>query len=146
MPGTLLSASQINSFSPYDFPGGSVGKESACDAGDSDSVTVSSAWHGDGLCQSDFKKDTDQFPGDHTTKWNAVIKNNIHEHYSKPTVFPHTQTGKLWTTVSERGFPGRTCGKEPTCQCKRHKRSKFDPWVRKIPLEKEMATHFSILA
>ena len=22
----------------------------------------------------------------------------------------------------------------------------FDPWVRKIPLEEEMATHFSILA
>ena len=100
-PGTLLSASQINSFSPYDLPGGSVGKESACNAGDSDSVTVSSAWHGDGLCQSDFKKFTDQFPRDHTTKWNAVIKNNIHEHYGKPTVFPRTQTGKLRTTVSE---------------------------------------------
>ena len=29
-------------------------------------------------------------------------------------------------------FPGGTSGKEPTCQCRRHKRS-FDPWVRKIP-------------
>ena len=27
------------------------------------------------------------------------------------------------------GFPGRSAGKEPTCECKRHG---FDPWVRKI--------------
>ena len=26
-----------------------------------------------------------------------------------------------------------TNGKEPACQCKRHKRCGFDPWVRKIP-------------
>ena len=31
------------------------------------------------------------------------------------------------------GFPGGTSGKEPTCQCRRHKRCKFSPWVRKIP-------------
>ena len=24
-------------------------------------------------------------------------------------------------------------GKEPTCQCRRHRRRGFDPWVRKIP-------------
>ena len=24
-------------------------------------------------------------------------------------------------------------GKEPVCQCRRHKRCRFDPWVRKIP-------------
>ena len=28
---------------------------------------------------------------------------------------------------------GGTSGKEPTCQCRRHKRCRFDPWVRKIP-------------
>ena len=37
-------------------------------------------------------------------------------------------------------------GKEPTCQCRRHKRQGFDPWVRKILLEEEMAIHSSILA
>ena len=31
------------------------------------------------------------------------------------------------------GFPGAASGKEPTCQFKRHKRHRFDPWVRKIP-------------
>ena len=29
-----------------------------------------------------------------------------------------------------------TSGKEPTCQCRRHKRREFDPWVRKIPGER----------
>ena len=31
------------------------------------------------------------------------------------------------------GFPGGSSGKEPACQFRRHKRSGFDPWVRKIP-------------
>ena len=26
-----------------------------------------------------------------------------------------------------------TSGKEPTCQCRRHKRPEFDPWVKKMP-------------
>ena len=30
-------------------------------------------------------------------------------------------------------FPGGASGKEPACQCRRHKRFRFDPWVRKIP-------------
>ena len=29
-------------------------------------------------------------------------------------------------------FPGVTSGKEPTCQCRRHRRCGFSPWVRKI--------------
>ena len=31
------------------------------------------------------------------------------------------------------GLPGGTCGREPTCQCRRLKRCRFDPWVGKIP-------------
>ena len=31
------------------------------------------------------------------------------------------------------GFPGAVSGTEPTCQCRRHKRCRSDPWVRKIP-------------
>ena len=30
-------------------------------------------------------------------------------------------------------FPGGASGKEPVCQCRRHKRCEFDSWVRKIP-------------
>ena len=28
---------------------------------------------------------------------------------------------------------GGASGKEPSCQCRRRKRCRFDPWVRKIP-------------
>ena len=31
------------------------------------------------------------------------------------------------------GFPGGASGKEPTCQYRRCKRRRIDPWVRKIP-------------
>ena len=41
------------------------------------------------------------------------------------------------------GFPGGSSGKEPTCQCRRLRRCRFDPWVGEDPLEK--VTHSSIL-
>ena len=31
------------------------------------------------------------------------------------------------------GFPGGASGKESACQCRRHKRCGFNPWVGKIP-------------
>ena len=31
------------------------------------------------------------------------------------------------------GFPGGASGKEPSCQCTRHKRHEFSPWAGKIP-------------
>ena len=31
------------------------------------------------------------------------------------------------------GFPGGASGKEPGCQCRRHKRCGFNPWLGKIP-------------
>ena len=31
------------------------------------------------------------------------------------------------------GFPGGTSDKEPACQCRRHKKWGFDPWVGKTP-------------
>ena len=51
----------------------------------------------------------------------------------------------LWNKLSpssEMGFPGGAIGKEFTCQCRRHKRHGFDPWVRK----EGTATHSRILA
>ena len=35
--------------------------------------------------------------------------------------------------VVSLGFPGGASGKEPTCQCRRHKRPGFDLWVGTIP-------------
>ena len=40
-------------------------------------------------------------------------------------------------------LPWLLSGKESACQCRR---CGFDPWIKKIPLEKKMATHSSILA
>ena len=34
---------------------------------------------------------------------------------------------------SASAFPGGASGKEPACQCRRHKSLRFDPWVGKIP-------------
>ena len=31
------------------------------------------------------------------------------------------------------GFPGGTSNKESACQCRRHKRAGFGPWVGEIP-------------
>ena len=33
-------------------------------------------------------------------------------------------------------FPGGTSGKDPTCQCRRHKRRGFNPWVREMAWRK----------
>ena len=35
------------------------------------------------------------------------------------------------------GFLGGISGKEPACQCRIHKRRRFDPWVGKIPWRRE---------
>ena len=39
-----------------------------------------------------------------------------------------------------------TSGKEPTCQCRRHKKMQVQSLGRENPLEEGMATHSSILA
>ena len=44
-----------------------------------------------------------------------------------------SSTRKSFGTQPSLGFPGDASGKEPTCQCRRHKRHRFDPWVGKIP-------------
>ena len=31
------------------------------------------------------------------------------------------------------GFPGGTNSKEPTCQCRRKKRSRLNPWLERFP-------------
>ena len=44
--------------------------------------------------------------------------------------FHHKLLGGLKTRV--RGLPRRCSGKESTCQCRRHERHGFDPWVGMI--------------
>ena len=47
-----------------------------------------------------------------------------------------------WTGINPRWLRG----KESTSQFRSRRRCRFNPWVGKIPLEQEMATHSSILA
>ena len=42
----------------------------------------------------------------------------------------------LLITGHFRGLQGGTSGKEPACQCRKHKRCGFDPWVGKISGER----------
>ena len=39
----------------------------------------------------------------------------------------------MYACITELGFPGGANGKQPACQCRRHKRLGFNPWVRKNP-------------
>ena len=48
--------------------------------------------------------------------------------------------------VTSLGFPGGASGEESACQCRWHKRCRFDLLSREDPLEEGMATHSSILA
>ena len=43
-------------------------------------------------------------------------------------------SSEFWVSM---GFPGDTSGKEPTCQCRRHKRCRCNPWVERIPWRRE---------
>ena len=45
----------------------------------------------------------------------------------------------------ETGFPDGTSGKDPACQCRRHERHGFDPWVGKIPLRRAWQAILGIL-
>ena len=44
--------------------------------------------------------------------------------------------------MRDTGFPGGSMVKNLPAK----QETRFNPWIRKIPLEKEMATHHSILA
>ena len=46
------------------------------------------------------------------------------------------RVGHDWSDLAAMlslSFLGGARGKEPTCQCRRHKGHRFNPWVRKIP-------------
>ena len=49
-------------------------------------------------------------------------KVNWYSHLRKPAV-----------STRPEGFPGGSGVKNSPCQCRRHKRRGFDPWVKKIP-------------
>ena len=46
---------------------------------------------------------------------------------------PECEVPKWTKSCLNLGFPGGASGKESACQCRRYKRQRFYPWVRKIP-------------
>ena len=50
-----------------------------------------------------------------------------------PTSGPGASTAVLMMSIQVLGLPRWLSGKESACQCRRHRRRRFDPWVRKIP-------------
>ena len=50
---------------------------------------------------------------------------SVHRRWERGLVF-------RYPCLPSRGFPDGSSSKEPACQCKRHKRCGFNPWVGKI--------------
>ena len=74
-----------------------------------------------------------------------IIFNKVKGKRRERKVFKHPRVQTIILRLISRllRFPPWLSGKESACQCKRHR---FNPWIRKIPPEKEMTTHSSILA
>ena len=73
----------------------------------------------------------------------SSLQSNLSHHSSSCWITTcYSWTPLLSSTFSEvdfpfishnKGFPASASGKEPVCQCRRHKRCSFDPWIWKIP-------------
>ena len=101
------------------FPSGSVGKESACNAGDLGSIP--------GLGRSPGE-------GNGNPLQCSCLENSIDRGARQATVhgIAVTHNWETFTFHSQLGFPGSASGKESTCQCRRSKRRGFDPWTGMI--------------
>ena len=101
------------------FPSSSAGKESACNAGDPDSIP--------GLGRSPGKGNS--YPLQYSGLENSM------DYSCKES----DTTERLWkkNCITKMGFPGGASVKEPTCQCKRCKWYRFNLWVGQIPWRRE---------
>ena len=108
-----------------DFPGGVDGKVAAYNVGDPGSIP--------GLGRSPGEGNGNPFQCSCLEKshgWRNLVGYSLLGCKELDTTeWLHFQ---FLSWLSE-GFPGGTNGKEPACQCWRHKRHGFHHWVRKIP-------------
>ena len=101
------------------FPGGTSGRESACQCKTRDSVSTP----GLGRCPE----------GGHGHLLQcSCLEDPVDREAWQATIHRVTQS---WTGLKRlgTGLPRWRSGKESACQCRRLKRRRFDPWVRKIP-------------
>ena len=79
-----------------------------------------------------------------SSPWGVIMKTCQDEaevpwKWVRNTSFSLAMKTQEWAEISRYrspysvGFPGGTTGQEPACQCRRHKRYRFNPWVGKIP-------------
>ena len=103
---------------------GSVGKESACNAGDLSLSPGSGRSPGKG----------NSYPLQY-----SCLVNSMDRRAWWTTAHEGTESDPTWRLTASAFFPHflripRWCsGKESTLQCRRCKRCEFDPWVEKIP-------------
>ena len=57
----------------------------------------------------------------------------ITHHLRVKSVFCSAIISSIWTLCQTQGFPDCASGKETACQCRRHKRCRFNSWIRNIP-------------
>ena len=86
-------------------------------------------------CDSWGHKESDTTERLNWTELNWMLWNLADNHagYSLTFEFQINKKYIFSISISQLDFPGGASGKEPTGQCRRHKRRGFDPWVRKIP-------------
>ena len=68
------------------------------------------------------------------TKWGVGERNGKEQGFRRHTVIKrYMPPGKEFAVYSTGGFPRWNSGRESACQCRRCKRYRLNPWVRKIP-------------
>ena len=110
-------------------------------------VAVSPPWpaSGSGLPLETSAGGFPKFPGCLRAQWAPclpqLLSANCHVHPSSYLlilticflIICTVWDNSLRVILISLGFPGGASGKDPTCQCRRHKKCGFDPLVGKIP-------------
>ena len=68
----------------------------------------------------------------YTTLW-ILWWQDQYTSYTRSLLIQKKRQALIQVIAISEGFPGGTSGEEPTYQCRRYNRCRFDPWIRKIP-------------
>ena len=93
-----------------------------------------------GRCQCYLNKGFEKWCQEHAT-WELIPNSvffffliDVQLVYNFASVSGAQQSNSvLLQIIFHWGFPGGASSKKPACQCRRHKKYSFDPWVGKIP-------------